>query len=179
MGEQVVTEGRIERERKYRLDEVRATALRRLLQQVGEHVRGEFQVTEVLDHPQLRLRERGIVLRLRWTDGVLQLTFKPPQEMRGDDKVRRELTLPIGPGVQTILRALGFETAVRYVKQTEIYAIGKVLIYVDHVEDLGWFCEIEARDLDSDLEVVARLLRLERGTLERETYPDLAERARR
>jgi len=168
----------LERERKYRLDETLARELRLQLAEIGEHVRQEFQVTEVLDHPALGLREKGEVLRLRWTNGDLELTYKPALVRQGKDKVRRELTVPITSQVQTLLGALGFAPVVRYVKETEVFAIGDVLVFVDHVEDLGWFCEIEARDEGSDLEMIAGLLHLETERLEESTYPEMVARAR-
>ncbi len=168
--------GETERERKYHLGPARAVALRKRIEEVATHVRGELQVTQLFDHPALGLRARGAVLRLRWTGTELQLTYKPGQTIDGADRVRKEFNVRVDSGrIQQVLTGLGFYPAVRYTKQTEVYAIGRVLVYLDEVEGLGWFCEIEARDDESDLEAVAQALGLEREWLEMRTYSELAE----
>ncbi len=163
----------IERETKYRLSAARATSLHSLLQREGRFLRTETQDTTVY-RDRAGFLPSGSYLRLRTTEGRIELTLKGPKTGAGLDAWRTEHTIVVGDGpVREMLALLGFVTLTRYVKYTRIFAFRGVLVYVDHVERLGWFCELETSDLEIDLAPVRDALGLREEDLEPLGYPAL------
>ncbi len=164
----------LERERKYRLDREQLERLRVRAREIARPLRSEVQDTVLYDHPALDLLARRFVLRVRARDGRYELTFKPPRVMRGLDSVRQEFTVPVGSSaIEEILAGLGFTISVGYRKRTEIFSVERALFFIDDVEGLGWFCEVEASDEETDLGAIARALGLDEASLEPRTYPEL------
>lgn len=164
----------IERERKYRLTAAEAGRLRARLEQTGRLLREERQDTTVLKDRASHLK-KGAYLRLRIVDGRAELTHKGPKQAQGKDKWRLEHTLALGEGPAVeLLERMGFRPNTRYVKDTAIFAFKGVVVSVDHLEGIGWFCEIETDDLEKDLDAVAERLDLSDDAFEPRGYPTIA-----
>ncbi|MEM2512527.1 MAG: class IV adenylate cyclase, partial [Ignisphaera sp.] len=74
-----------------------------------------------------------------------ELTFKGPREKHDFAKIRKELTVGI-TDVETmldILKMLGFKVLAVIYKKRKIYQDGIYHIYLDEVEGLGKFIELE------------------------------------
>ena len=169
----------IERERKYRLNAGEAAALRARLEEHGRFVREERQETLVLKDRASHLK-KGAYLRLRTVNGRDELTHKGPKQAQGKDKWRIEHTIGLGDGpVLEILEKMGFRPNTRYVKDTAIFLFRGVLVSVDNIEGIGWYCELETNDLEKDLDVVARSLGLDDDSFESRGYPTIVAEAGR
>lgn len=169
----------IERERKYRLDDNAARRLRARLEQVGRFVREERQETIVLKDRASHLK-KGAYVRFRSVDGKGELTHKGPKQMQGKDKWRFEHTVALGDGpTLELLAKMGFRANTRYVKDTAIFHYRSVLVSVDRIAGIGWFCEIESDDLEKDLDAVAVSLDLKDDDFESRGYPTIAAEADR
>lgn len=170
----------IERERKYRLTQEEAARLRAELRRLGTHERTENQENVLLNDRATRLR-KGTLLRVRTVDGRRELTFKGKKRQDGPgglDKTRDEFTVGIGDGpLEEILDALGLAPGLRYLKESAIFSFKGVIVSVDRVPDVGWFCEIEADDLTSDLGAIADQLGLTPDRFEPRGYPSMAAEA--
>lgn len=166
--------GVIERERKYRLNDEDASRLRKLLSERAVLVVRETQENIVFRDRASRLR-KGTYLRLRACGTKRELTFKGKKTLKGLDKSRLELTVQLGEGqVMELLAAIGLQPHLRYVKETEIWAIGGVHVSLDEVGGIGRFCELEAHDESADLQAVADALSLRDEAWEPRGYPTLA-----
>jgi adenylate cyclase class 2 len=172
-------QGVIERERKYRLGEAEAARLRARLEEVGRFVREERQETIVLKDRASHLK-KGAYLRFRTVDGRAELTHKGPKQAQGKDKWRIEHTLALGEGpALELLEKMGFRSNVRYVKDTAIFLYRSVLVSVDRIVGIGWFCEMETDDLEKDLDAIASSLELSDEAFESQGYPTIAAEAAR
>ena len=166
----------IEREVKYRLTAAQAATLHAHLARDARFLREETQDTTVFTDRAGLLRE-GSYLRLRTTAGRTELTLKGPKTGSGLDAWRTEHSVAVGPGpIFELLRLSGFVVRTRYVKRTRIYELRGALVYLDFVEALGWFCELETNDLDADLASVASALDLSDEDIEVRGYPVLTSR---
>ena len=166
--------GVIERERKYRLGEAEAGRLRARLEQVGRLIREERQETTVLKDRASHLK-KGAYLRFRSVDGRAELTHKGPKQVQGKDKWRLEHTVALGEGpALELLEKMGFRANTRYVKDTAIFLFRGVLVSVDRLAGIGWFCEMETDDLDKDLDPIAAALELDDDAFESRGYPTIA-----
>lgn len=164
----------IERERKYRLTEREAERLRSRLEKLGTLLREERQETTVLKDRASHLK-KGSYARVRKVAGRYDLTYKGPKQTSGKERWRTEYTMPLGPGpIFEMLELMGFRAGTFYVKDTTIYDVRGATVSVDRVEGIGWFCEIEVDDLETDLDLVAAELGLRDDDLEPRGYPTIA-----
>lgn len=167
----------VERERKYRLTQEEAARLRAELRRIGTHERTENQENVLLVDRATRMK-KGTILRIRTVDGRRDLTFKGKKRQDGLDKIRDEFTVAIGDGpLDDVLTALGLVPGLRYLKESAIFSFKGVIVSVDRVPDVGWFCEIEADDLTSDLGGIADQLGLTPDQFEPRGYPSMAAEA--
>jgi predicted adenylyl cyclase CyaB len=125
--------------------------------------------------------KKGTLLRVRRVEGRRELTFKGKKRQDGNelDKTREEYTVAIGEGgaLEEILIRLGLVPGLRYIKESAIFSFAGVTVSVDRVTDVGWFCEIEADELVTDLGTVAERLGLTAEQFEPRGYPSLAAEA--
>jgi adenylate cyclase class 2 len=171
--------GVIERERKYKLGQAAAGRLRARLDEVGRFVREERQDTIVLEDRASHLK-KGSYLRFRTVEGRAELTHKGPKQALGKDKWRLEHTVALGDGpALELLEKMGFRPNTRYVKDTAIFLYRGVLVSVDRIIGIGWFCEMETDDLEKDLDAVAAALELDDDAFETRGYPTIATEAAR
>ncbi|ADY01976.1 adenylyl cyclase CyaB [Vulcanisaeta moutnovskia 768-28] len=122
-------------------------------------------------------------LRVRiYGDGTVVLTYKGPR-IGGIGKTREELSVTVNDleSLLEILRRLDFKEVARVIKRRDIYNYENFTIYIDIVEGLGNFVEVETMVNDRELinkatEEVLQLgdkLGLRRDWIERKTYLEL------
>ena len=122
-------------------------------------------------------------LRVRiYGDGTVVLTYKGPR-IGSIGKTREELSVTINDldNLLEILRRLDFREVARVVKRRDIYNYENFTIYMDTVEGLGYFVEVETMVNDKQLidratEEVLQLgdkLGLRRDWIEKRTYLEL------
>lgn len=168
----------IERERKYRLLDDQVVELRERLSREGRWVRAGAEGDVFFDHPALHLQQDDRRLRLRFRDegGVQELTYKSPREIRGVDKVRREITAVLVSGpIEELIAELGFRRIRKFVKLREVYVLGEFEVSLDQLDGAGWFCEIEALVPDADIDGMAYDLGLRPRQLEPRTYSEIVD----
>lgn len=92
----------------------------------------------------LELLESGRILRLRRDGSGARLTFKGPATYERGVKVReeRETRVAEAEAVEQILTSLGYSVVWRYQKHREEWAVGGVLVALDHTP-IGDFTEFE------------------------------------
>ncbi len=178
----------LEAEIKLAIDERTADALRARLEKLGATVRPPLEQHDVyFAHPNRDFARSDEALRLRLDADGLRITYKGPK-LDPPRKTREEIEFPLGTEIataRTLLERLGF-TAVASVEKTrtELVLDGppKAVISLDHIEELGTFCEIEveAQSVEegrTSLDALAR--RLDVATLEpiAESYLELLLRA--
>jgi adenylate cyclase class 2 len=148
-----------EREIEIKLPLERKIAVKNRLLSLGAtlHRRRHFEDNLVFDFSDGRLRRRGLLLRLRMTQGKSTLTFKGPSRVIARTKSRREVEaeVPEGREILRILDLLGLRCRFRYQKFRTSYQKGRTLITIDETP-IGTYLEIEgARD---SIRKLARLI---------------------
>ena len=164
----------MEAECKFRVEDHVAT--RQAIDQMG----ARFKVREdhcdtYLRHPSRDFRTTDEALRLREINGKPFITYKGPR-LSGPIKIRPEIELPLSEGsVEDWIKiwlALGFTTTLSVRKQRDVfqYQMGDrpFTITLDHVEELGWFAEIERilhhrseiEQAENEIQEVARMIGL-------------------
>lgn len=122
-------------------------------------------------------------LRVRiYGDGTVVLTYKGPR-IGSVGKTREELSVTINDleNLLEILKRLDFREVARVVKRRDVYNYENFTIYMDIVEGLGYFVEVETMTNNRELinkatEEVLQLgdrLGLSRDWIERRTYLEL------
>ncbi len=136
----------MEVELKLRVAEGLLPALRERLQAVAA-VPDEPRVQEdvFFQHPGRDLAATDEALRLRREAGGIELTYKGPRE-EGEVKARVEHNVGLHGDPMALLAALGFTPAARLRKTREPWQLPAAEVAIDHVDGLGWFVEIEAKD---------------------------------
>ena len=128
---------------KFRIDDRRA--LERRLRAAGFRLRTRptHEMNTLYDLPDLALRRRGELLRLRRYGRKWTLTHKSPAEI-GRHKTRVEIETEVGDGgkLDAVLRALGFLPTFRYEKFRSEWTDGKGHVVVDETP-IGDLAEIE------------------------------------
>ncbi|BDR92026.1 class IV adenylate cyclase [Vulcanisaeta souniana] len=122
-------------------------------------------------------------LRVRvYGDGTVVLTYKGPR-IGNVGKTREELSVTANDldSLLEILRRLDFREVAKVVKRRDIYNYENFTIYLDTVEDLGSFVEVET--MVNDKELINRAtdevlqfgdkLGLKREWIEKRTYLEL------
>lgn len=95
-------------------------------------------------------KERKLVLRIRKTATGDILTFKA--KSKGADTAWPDVDMPLShaKALETILRGSDYEEVVTITKDRTTFRCGSLEINVDHIKELGWFIEIEARGKQSE-----------------------------
>ncbi|MEL9929837.1 MAG: class IV adenylate cyclase, partial [Sulfolobales archaeon] len=112
----------------------------------------------------IKLRERDEALRVRIsrsnkTSMRGEMTYKGPR-VRKDLKIREELTTAVSDPyiIIEIFRRLGFKDhVIRKIRR--IYRLGNYKIFLDRVEDIGSFVEIEVEGISKPEELIEHIKR--------------------
>lgn len=120
----------------------------------------QFESNTIYDSADGRLRQAGMILRLRESGGKFVLTWKGPEEP-GKHKSRPELETTVGSldVMREILRHLGFEPVFRYEKFRREFSAGNGSSGVITFDEtpIGNFLELEGPG--HWIDEMARLLR--------------------
>ena len=125
-----------------------AQAARSLLRTAGFSVcrRRVFEDNVILDTPDLQLRGRGALFRVRAAGGTSTLTFKGPAAIGSRHKSQEELEIEISDcrKAEAILKNLGFHRAFRYQKYRTEYSEPGVrgVVTLDETP-IGCYLEVE------------------------------------
>jgi len=141
-------------------------AIERVLRSLGAVYEEEvFEEDHYIDlYPCVRLKERDEALRVRISEGSRsrrgEITYKGPK-IRKDLKARDEITVDVSNPRELIeiFRRLGFKSHVIR-KRRKIYRMGVYRIFLDDVESLGKFVEIEVEGVSSPEEFLEKIRRL-------------------
>ncbi|HYW47136.1 MAG TPA: class IV adenylate cyclase [Bryobacteraceae bacterium] len=124
-----------------------AGSARRLLRAAGFRVlhRRVFEANTVFDTPELALRKRVSLLRVREAGRTVTLTYKgPPAVSRHKSREELEIEIPSAPTISAILERLGFHVTFRYEKyRTEFHQPGRRGIAMLDETPIGVFLELE------------------------------------
>ncbi len=107
------------------------------------------------NHPCRDFASTDEALRIRVSSGKVEITYKGPKK-RKDLKVRDEFSAQINGdanAIVSILERLGFQPVARVRKEREVYRggpDGSVGMFLDKVECLGCFVEIEVLSVGQD-----------------------------
>ena len=159
----------------------RDAVARRLLEAGATNVAArDFEDNWLFDHPDGRLEERKVMVRLRQCGERAWLTLKEEiEEDHGDDyKVRQETETAVedGNAIRAVLDALGLVVAYRYQKYRATYRLGDLLITLDELP-IGVYLELEgARD---DIDRCAERLGYTRDNYINVSYRELQRRKMR
>jgi len=149
----------MEYEAKFRVDD--HESIERSLKSLGAVYEEEvYEEDHYIDlYPCVKLRERDEALRIRISEGSRsrrgEITYKGPK-IRKDLKVRDEITVDVSEPRELleIFRRLGFKSHV-IKKRRKIYRI-----FLDEVESVGKFVEIEVDGVSSPEEFLEKIKRL-------------------
>jgi len=90
-----------------------------------------------------KLAKQKTVLRLRRHGKTSELTLKGPRlKSRYTKRIELETPVEYEP-TRAILQALGFKLTRKYAKKREVYYLGKVMVTLDTLPQLGSFVELE------------------------------------
>jgi len=103
-------------------------------------------------HPCREFSKTDEALRLRRIGpkpGRWFLSYKGPK-LDAVSKTREEIEIPTSPEIASILEKLGFSQAARVVKARRGFRKGDTLLYLDDVDGLGRFVELESASHDRE-----------------------------
>ncbi|MEZ0290037.1 MAG: class IV adenylate cyclase [Sulfolobales archaeon] len=138
----------------------------RTLRELGAVFEEEvFEEDHYIDlFPCVKLRERDEALRIRISKSNKtgfrgELTYKGPK-IRKDLKVREELTTSVSDPfvVIEIFRRLGFKDHILR-KTRRVYRLANYKIFLDKVEDIGSFVEIEVEGIERPEDLIEHIKR--------------------
>lgn len=154
----------MEYEAKFRVED--HESVERALRAVGAVFEEEvFEEDHYIDlYPCVKLRERDEALRIRISEGSRgrrgEITYKGPK-IRRNLKARDEITVYVSSprDLVEIFMRLGFRSYVIR-KRRRIYRMGVYKIFLDNVEPIGRFVEIEVEGVKSPEEFLESIRRL-------------------
>lgn len=160
--------------RAYRVAPEQVQGLLSLLNGSGAWIGMDADAEVFMDHPLLRLGDRGqsVVLRFRLDHsfGLLRMDGQrgagPPPQIHA-----------AGP-VERILNGIGFRPIFRTVTLRQSYYVDGERVQLLHVEPLGWYCEFEAEN-EASVGQMERRLGLDPADWESGSFGDLARAAAR
>jgi adenylate cyclase, class 2 len=139
----------LEAEVKLRLDDDARDRLVARLEARGARLLGESrQCDEYYAHPGRDFSQTDEALRLREVDGALRITYKGPK-LDPPRKTREEIEFSLCTDrdvASRLLSRLGFDAVSCVTKRRREFRLPDgpgTVVCIDHVENLGWFCEIE------------------------------------
>mgnify|MGYP000719328788 CR=1 FL=1 len=135
------------------------------LRELGASLKAvEREVDIYFQHPCRDFASMDEALRLRRRGGVFLLTYKGPKlEGGGRCKARPEVEVSVSSfeGVLELLSSLGFKEVAEIRKERSMYELPGFRVYLDRVEGLGEFVEVECVTDSSKLrEVESSVLKL-------------------
>lgn len=136
-----------------------------------EKTKSTHEMNTLYDFPDLRLRKKGELLRIREFGGKWKVTHKAKGNT-GKHKSRKETETSVGDGEQlaAIVESLGLSPAFRYEKFRSEWTDGKGDVVLDHTP-IGEFGEIEGEP--NWIDHVAKLLGISENQYITGSYSEL------
>ena len=137
-------------------------------------IRDQHQLDTYFHHPCRDFKKSDEALRVRAVSGKCLLTYKG-RRLDSQTKTREEIE--VDNKIFDILKALTFSKVRRIEKQRSFYRWDNLKIFLDKVEGLGEFLEIEGDSWQSKEKIFQFLeeLGVQRNRLIRKSYLELAE----
>ena len=117
----------------------------KIIENNGVFLREVFQEDIYFEHPCRDFKKSDEALRLRKEGNNFILTFKGRRE-EGKIKKREEIEAKVEESIIEILERLGFKKVCIIRKKRKEFSLGNVKIFIDDVENLGKFIEIEGNE---------------------------------
>ncbi len=147
----------LEVEVKFRVRDVKSLVNR--LRGFATHIGSNVEEDHYFNHPCRDFRSTDEAVRVRvYGSGKVTVTYKGPR-LGGEGKVRVEYNVDVdsADNVINMLKALGFREVAVIRKERDEYTYGNYTIYVDKVDGLGDFLEVET--LTNDQGIVGELVK--------------------
>ncbi|MBE0478501.1 class IV adenylate cyclase [Candidatus Aerophobetes bacterium] len=137
-------------------------------------VKEEKQIDTYFTHPCVDFKLKDEALRVREAGKRLFLAYKGAK-VDLDTKTRDELEIEVKGKIFDLLKALGFNEVRRVIKKRGMYSWQGLKIFLDEVENLGDFVEVEAENMDEKDKIFSLLHRLgiSVNSLTRKSYLEL------
>jgi adenylate cyclase class 2 len=118
--------------------------LSKIIKMGARKISTQIEEDTYFKHPLRNYSKTDEALRIRKSDNEFSLTYKGPK-LNIKTKTREELSIKTEDGIslENIMRKIGFTKLIKLIKRREIYELNDVKIYVDHIENLGDFIEVE------------------------------------
>lgn len=147
---------------------------KRLLMAGANFVREEQQRDTYYNHPCVDFKLKDEALRVRQVEDRLYLTFKGPK-LDSETKTRNEIQVELQGKIFSLLEALDFSPLRQVVKKRALFYLEGLKIFVDEVEKLGSFLEIEAESVEEKDKMFRLIdkLGIENSTLTKKSYLEL------
>ncbi len=168
----------IEKEIKLKLlDEGKISVLEKYIEKKGGIFLGKYSIVdEYFSHPCRDFKQTDEALRIRIINNNIELTYKSSRAAN-IPKIREEFTVKVNnyEVLKTILLKLGFKPITKITKHRRMFILnGDVKIFIDNVDRLGYFVEVETELTEKILNFIGILK--EAGVewkLEHKTYLEL------
>ena len=168
---------KLEVEVKIPVDCSELSSMKERLKELGAKLEGPIREEDIyFNHPCRDLIASDEAIRIRYASNStgVRIAYKGPRRSGAGVKARREIEEEAGPRIREILEALGFNEALRVVKERVYASLPNVLITLDKVEGLGCFVEVESRrGLEEDVKEAVRVLGLEGRPFITESYASM------
>jgi adenylate cyclase class 2 len=166
---------RIEVEVKIPVDCGELQVIKERLRRLGARLEGPLREEDIyLNHPCRDVIATDEAIRVRLSPEGVKVAYKGPRRGGANVKARLEIEERAGPAILEILKALGFNEALKVVKERVYASLPDALVTLDRVEGLGCFVEVESRHgLEEEVRKVIKLLGLEGRPLLTESYASM------
>jgi adenylate cyclase class 2 len=142
----------------------------------AKFIREQHQLDTYFYHPCRDFKKNDEALRVRVVADKYFLTYKG-KKLDSQTKTREEIEIEVNCKIFNLLRALAFSEIRKIGKERTFYRWGNLKIFLDKVEGLGEFLEIEGDSWQSKRKIFQLLdkLDIQRNKLIRKSYLELAE----
>ncbi|MCD6232286.1 class IV adenylate cyclase [Candidatus Aerophobetes bacterium] len=160
----------VEIKTKIRLKEIKE----KLLKLGVKFIKEEEQRDTYFSHPSRDFRKTDEALRVRRINDKYFLTYKG-EKVDSETKTRKEIEVETEEGILDILKELGFLIKGKVKKKRTLYIWNSLRIYLDKVEGLGEFLEVEGNSLKDKEKIFEfiKKLNIKKGSLIRKSYLEM------
>jgi len=137
-------------------------------------IRDQHQLDTYFSHPCRDFKKSDEALRVRITANKYFLTYKG-KKLDSQTKTRNEVEIEVNSKIFNLLKALGFSEIRKIEKQRSFYRWDNLGVYLDKVEGLGEFLEVEGDSWEDKKKIFQLLekLGIKKNRLIRKSYLEL------
>jgi len=137
-------------------------------------IRDQHQLDTYFSHPCRDFKKSDEALRVRITANKYFLTYKG-KKLDSQTKTRNEVEIEVNSKIFNLLKALGFSEIRKIEKQRSFYRWDNLGVYLDKVEGLGEFLEVEGNSWEDKKKIFQLLekLGIKKNRLIRKSYLEL------